>query len=166
MEWLTGPRILIREITGKNNYKICATYVEETYCNYKTILNVIYGKEKFFSMKYLLGILNSRLISFIYPLVSNKIVKDSFPRISVGDLRMLPIQIINFEIEKEKSQHDYIVKLVDQMLEAKQKQSAAKTDADVTRYESLCAALDRKIDEAVYELYGLTEEEIKIVEGR
>jgi hypothetical protein len=30
----------------------------------------------------------------------------------------------------------------------------------------LCAGIDRQIDEAVYELYGLTEEEIKIVEGK
>ena len=45
------------------------------------------------------------------------------------------------------------------------KRAAAKTDAEVNRLELLCESLDRQIDEAVYELYGLTEEEIKIVEG-
>ena len=40
----------------------------------------------------------------------------------------------------------------------------AKTDAEVNRLEMQCAAIDRQIDAAVYELYGLTEEEIKIVE--
>jgi hypothetical protein len=34
-----------------------------------------------------------------------------------------------------------------------------------TYYENLCSTLDRQIDQLVYELYGLTEEEIKIVEG-
>ncbi len=50
------------------------------------------------------------------------------------------------------------------MLEAKQKLFAAKTGEETNRLELLCASLDRQIDEAVYELYDLTEEEIKIVE--
>jgi type II restriction/modification system DNA methylase subunit YeeA len=105
-------------------------------------------------------------MSWIYPRVSNKIVKDSFPRLSVADLKQLPIRTIDFSNPKEKSQHDSIVKLVEQMLDAKRKLAAAKTDAEVNRHELLCSSLDRQIDEAVYELYGLTEEEIKIVEGK
>ena len=41
----------------------------------------------------------------------------------------------------------------------------AKTDTDKTYYESKCAGLNRQIDRLVYDLYSLTEEEIKIVEG-
>ncbi len=52
------------------------------------------------------------------------------------------------------------------MLAAKEKLAKAKTDAEVNLLEMQCAALDRQIDAAVYELYGLTEEEIKIVEGK
>jgi hypothetical protein len=44
--------------------------------------------------------------------------------------------------------------------------SAAKTEAETNRFELLCQTLDLQIDEAVYELYGLTEEEKKIVEGK
>ncbi len=51
------------------------------------------------------------------------------------------------------------------MLEAKQKLPAAKTDTETNRLELFCTSLDRKIDEAVYELYGLTEEQIKVVDG-
>jgi len=47
-----------------------------------------------------------------------------------------------------------IVALVDKILDAKR----ANTQADVTAWE-------REIDQLVYKLYGLTEEEIKIVEG-
>lgn len=165
MEWLSGPRILVREITGKGNYKICATYVEETYCNYKTILNIICIDVERYSVKYLLGLLNSKLLTFLYPFVSNKIVKDNFPRLSVGDLRQLPIRTINFEDAQDKSRHDYIVQLVEQMLDAKKKLSIAKTEAETNRREMQCQTLDLRIDEAVYELYGLTEEEIRVVEG-
>ena len=51
------------------------------------------------------------------------------------------------------------------MLEAKKQLALAKTDKDKTYYENKCASLDRQIDRLVYDLYGLTEEEIKIVEG-
>ena len=52
------------------------------------------------------------------------------------------------------------------MLAAKEKLAAAKMDAEVNRLEMQCEGLDRQIDEAVYELYGLNEEEIKIIEGK
>jgi len=54
-----------------------------------------------------------------------------------------------------------MVTLVDQMLEAKKQLANAKTDKDKNYYEGKCATLDR----LVYELYGLTDEDIKIVEG-
>ncbi len=57
------------------------------------------------------------------------------------------------------------MKLVEQMLAAKEKLAKTKTDAESTRLEMQCESLDRHIDAAVYELYGLTEEEIRIVEG-
>ncbi|MBI3766379.1 MAG: hypothetical protein HY277_07755 [Ignavibacteriales bacterium] len=50
------------------------------------------------------------------------------------------------------------------MLNAKEKHGAAKTEAETNRLDIEIEALDRKIDNAVYELYGLTEEEINIVE--
>jgi adenine-specific DNA-methyltransferase len=50
------------------------------------------------------------------------------------------------------------------MLDAKEKLNQAKTEAETNRLEMLFKSLDHQIDEAVYELYGLTEEEIKIVE--
>ena len=57
-----------------------------------------------------------------------------------------------------------MVTKVDAMLEAKKRLAKAKTDKDKTYYENKCAALDRQIDKLVYDLYELTEEEIRIVE--
>jgi hypothetical protein len=51
------------------------------------------------------------------------------------------------------------------MLELHKRLAAAKSDADKKRIWRAVAATDRKIDELVYELYGLTDEEIRIVEG-
>ena len=58
-----------------------------------------------------------------------------------------------------------MVSLVEQMLESKKLLHEAKTDRDKNYYEQKCNALDRQIDNLVYELYGLTEEEIRIIEN-
>ncbi len=51
------------------------------------------------------------------------------------------------------------------MLAAKKAWAEAKTERDRDYYEQKCAALDRQIDRLVYDLYGLTDDEIRIVEG-
>jgi len=51
------------------------------------------------------------------------------------------------------------------MLTAKKQLQQAKTESDKNYLQRKCATLDKQIDELVYQLYGLTEEEIKVVEG-
>ena len=54
---------------------------------------------------------------------------------------------------------------VEAMLAAKKEFAKSQTDKDKTYYENKCAALDQQIDRLVYDLHGLTEEEIAIIEG-
>ena len=58
-----------------------------------------------------------------------------------------------------------MVSLVTQMLETRPQLAAARTDRDTDLYTRKVASLDRQIDALVYELYGLTDDEIAIVEG-
>jgi len=58
-----------------------------------------------------------------------------------------------------------MVAFVEEMLELHKRVAAAKSDADKQRLQRAIAATDRKIYALVYELYGLTDEEIRIVEG-
>jgi hypothetical protein len=51
------------------------------------------------------------------------------------------------------------------MLESKKRLSTAQSERDRDYYGDKCAALDRQIDNLVYDLYGLTADEIRIVEG-
>ena len=55
--------------------------------------------------------------------------------------------------------------MVSVLLAAKPQLARAQSDKDKEFYENKCAALDRQIDALVYDLYGLTAEEIKIVRG-
>lgn len=58
-----------------------------------------------------------------------------------------------------------MVTLIDRMLELHKQLASAKTDHDKTVIQRQIDSTNRQIDRLVYELYGLTEEEIKIVEG-
>jgi len=80
-------------------------------------------------------------------------------------LEGFPIRTINFSDPADVARHDRMVKLVERMLELHKRLASARTSADREMYQHQIEATDRQIDALVYELYGLTEEEIKIVEG-
>ena len=75
------------------------------------------------------------------------------------------IRTINFADPADKSRHDRMVVLVTQMLELNKKLQDATLDHEKTLLSRQVEAADGAIDKLVYELYGLTEEEIKIGEG-
>lgn len=60
--------------------------------------------------------------------------------------------------------HDRIVELVSRMLDSKQEIKSANTSHQKTLLQRQIDATDREIDRLVYELYGLTDDEIAIVE--
>ena len=79
-------------------------------------------------------------------------------------ISQIPVHCINPVDPADKARHDRMVELVEDMLELQKQLAVAKTDHDKTVLQRQIDATDRQIDELVYELYGLTEEEINIVE--
>ncbi len=61
--------------------------------------------------------------------------------------------------------HDKMVTLVERMLDLNKKKAAEKNPNILKQLETQITTTDRQIDRLVYELYGLTEEEVAIVEG-
>ncbi len=112
--------------------------------------------------KYLLGILNSNLTTFIYKQISSS-YKGGYLRFIYQYLARLPIHKINFNSLTENNQYKKVISLVDQML-AFHKQNPRTPQAKESLHREI-EETDKQIDQLVYELYGLTEEEIKIVEG-
>ncbi len=80
-------------------------------------------------------------------------------------LNPFPICAINFSDPANKVRHDKMVTLVDRMQDLYKHLNSAKTPDDKTQIQRQIDAADKEIDQLVYELYGLTEEEIGIVEG-
>jgi Cys-tRNA synthase (O-phospho-L-seryl-tRNA:Cys-tRNA synthase) len=81
------------------------------------------------------------------------------------DLKQLPIRTIEFSNPSEKAQHDKLVALVESMLELQKKYHEARMEIDKGLYERRIRVVDAQIDRLVYDLYGLTDEEVKVVEG-
>jgi hypothetical protein len=96
---------------------------------------------------------------------SPKAKKELFPKLLVSDLRKLPIRTIDFDDADDVARHDRMVAVVQRMLDLHEKLAAATIPADKKLYERQIRATDEEIDALVYELYGLSEEEIAIVEG-
>jgi len=115
------------------------------------------------SPKYILGLLNSKVLDFYLKNISTTICGGFF-RYFTQFIEQLPIRQIDFSDPTDKSHHDQMVELVERMLTLHQQLAAAKTSHDKTILDRQITATDRQIDRLVYELYGLTEDEIKIVE--
>ncbi len=79
------------------------------------------------------------------------------------ETRLLPIRPINFSDPDDKARHDKMVSLVERML-ALHKRPAARTPQEQELVKREIEAADQTIDKLVYELYGLSPDEINIVE--
>jgi hypothetical protein len=80
-------------------------------------------------------------------------------------IKQLPIRRIDFTNPADKSRHDKLVSLVDKMLALMPKLRVATKESEKSTLQNAVTTTDAEIDRLVYELYGLTEEEIKVVEG-
>ncbi len=118
-----------------------------------------------FSERYLLGLLNYQLLQKIFEYQNPQMVGKVFAEIKVIYVERLPIRTINPSDPADVVRHDKMVTLVERMLDLNKRLPVARTDQEQTLIKRQIAATDKEIYELVYELYELTDEERKIVEG-
>jgi len=147
------PKIFWPEIAGSARF----TFDDSGYyANNKTYLIPV-------SDLYLLGLLNSALLRLFIHSVSTDLQGDSF-NFSEVFVERTPIRPIDFSDPADVARHDRMVELVQSMLD-QHRLASSGTDHDKTLLARRIEATDQQIDRLVYELYGLTEEEIGIVEA-
>ena len=164
LEVFSGERLLIREISGKSPYTLFAMYTDEVYVHNPSVLAVL-PINKDISMKFILGLLNSRLIGEIFLYIAPKSKKGLFPKIIITDAKRLPIPNIDLNNKQDKEMHDKIVTLVDNIITLNKKLSVEKNPNSITIINRQINAVDKQIDSLVYKLYNLNDEEVKIIEG-
>ncbi|OHB57100.1 MAG: hypothetical protein A2Y12_20675 [Planctomycetes bacterium GWF2_42_9] len=154
-----GQRLLIRRIVGE---RLIGTYIDSDYVT-SQLLQIVKPNEQQMT-KYILGILNSSLIAYYFKKKYNRQDK-TFPEIRIYELGTLPIHILNQEVTTDNIFYQKMTRLVERMLELNKKVNELKNPQEKERVQRQIDATDGEIDRLVYELYGLTEDEIKIVEG-
>ena len=136
------PKILIRRVSNQ----VIATYDEDGFI----VLNTVYCVKPKFNVKesltYYTGLFNSRVISFWFTKTFCNTDK-LFPYIRTSQLKQIPLPIVS------KEQQRPVIDLVDRILNTKRKNPNADT-----------SSLEQQIDHIVYHLYGLTYDEVLIVD--
>lgn len=142
LRFFSNERLLVREIT---NPTIIACIIKEQFVNDPQLICIIPKGNK--PMNVLWAILNSKLATFYHFNHSPKATKGAFPKILVQDIKDFPLPIMSEETIT------ILDRLVDRILQAKEQSLSANT----TDWEN-------KIDKLVYRLYGLTYDEVLIVD--
>lgn len=135
-KFFNGTRLLIREIT---NPKIFSAITSDEFYNDPALIIIKESGE--YSIKVLLAILNSMLLTFYHFNYSPKSTKGAFPKILIKDVKDFPIPIISNPLKEE------LEKLVREILK-----------------ENSIAHNKGLIDNLVYKLYGLNYDEVLIIE--
>ena len=135
-----SEKILIQRIRNLSlKQRLVCSYDDEGYLCTNT-LRIGILKTSSISLKFILGILNSKLINYLF--LKYFLNRDIY----AYQLEQIPIPELTI------NQQQPISSLVNQILSAKKENPATDT-----------TVLERQIDELVYELYGLTEEDIGII---
>lgn len=116
------------------------------------------------SLLYLSGLLNSRLLDSCLHRISTPF-RGGYWSYGKRFIEHLPTRVIDFSDPADRTRHDKMVKLVESMLKLHEQLAAAKTAHNKILIQRQMDATDRQIDALVYELYGLTDDEIRFVEA-
>ena len=161
------PKLLVPAIGTRSSFAIdveCSYYFVGSGGGGGGGYGVTLNQDVEISYSYLLGLLNSKLLDIYLKSFSSQF-SGGYYAYNRQYIQNLPIRPIDFTDKKDAARHDRMVGLVTRMLELNKKLAAASTPADKDLYKRQVDATDKEIDALVYELYGLTKEEIKVVEG-
>ena len=136
------PKILIREAGSK----IIATLDYNNFYIMSSLYNGI-SKDNDYDLRYLLGLINSKLFQYLINKLTFEKTKGAFTKAKIFHYYGLPVKVLTI------TQQEPIIALVNQILQIKQKNSQANT-----------SVLEKQIDLLIYKLYDLNYEEVKIID--
>jgi hypothetical protein len=143
LTFFEGERLIIREIVGST----LTVGITRNKLLFNKSCYILKSSNTKFNNKYLLAILNSRLIGFYIQNTGDKSNQTLFPRVTMRTLKLLPIK------DSDEQEQKSLISIVDQILSAKATDPKAPT-----------SQLERQIDNMVYKLYDLTYDEVKVID--
>lgn len=148
----------------KTGSTLMASFCEKNYFYPEQSLYFIYTLNRREAM-YLLAILNSKLMNVFYCnfAVTNR---DATPQLKKIDLDKFPIYKIDSLNKKEEKQHEELIQLVDKIIELNKEIKSEPNKSDKWyKIREKIEKTDEIINQKVYKIYNLTQEEIKIIEN-
>jgi len=164
--FFTSPRILVRQIVSGKPLRIYAGYTDMELYNTQSVFNIISKDENKLSIKYLLALLNCNLMNFYHGHKYLDLSKNLFQKILIQNCKKFPIKSIDKTNNEEVRKQNKIIKFVDQLIQLNKEIHDAKLESKREQIQGKIDYCEDRINEIVYELYELTPEEIKIVEGK
>ena len=158
--FFTSPHIVVRQIISGKPPRIYAGYTEEELYNTQIGFNLVSKNENEFRIKYILALLNSKLMSYYHKEKYLDPTKTLFQKILIANAKRFPIKAISI------SEQDKVVELVEKIIKLNKKLSqfdGKKTDESSKILDEI-NKVDLQIDIFIYKIYGLTTEERKVIE--
>jgi hypothetical protein len=159
-ELFIGDRILIRQIPNKPPYCIHACYTTETCINDNNSM-IVKSKNQDYSNLFLLGIINSRAISYWFEKTFAKHQRKVFPQFKVKELEVFPIPNVKPEMYENR---DKLIRNVEMIINEYISLQSTKTQTDIDLHKSKIELFNNQIDKIVYSLFFLDSEDIAIIE--
>ena len=154
----TAPKILIRQTADK----IIATVDYRGVWFGRSIIAILLRPGSAYKAEYFLGVFNSKYFKYLYDGLTQEAGR-VFAQVKLAKVKQLPIRLIDFSSHSDEEAHDQMVSLAKKMIALQPQLASAKTPHDATLLERQLAATENQIDQLVYQLYGLTDEEIAVV---
>lgn len=155
-DWLAAPRekrffegrrILFREVPGKGR-RIQASIADEEYYYGHSISPFKPFDQHLQDLEYILGVVNSKLISWYGNLTLSNFGKEVFPKLNPNDIKELPIP-------SDFGEYQVISTIVKKIILSKDKDSKIDT-----------SELENEIEVNLYKIYNISEDEIKLIEKK
>ena len=117
----------------------------------------LWSKTNTFSLYYILCILNSKLIKYVWKTTYSD-NKTLFPKIKGYQLRELPIKVVSLK------EQETLISYAKDMIDAQKQLQATKFDNERKFLKQRIELLNKKIDGIVYSLYRLSKDDIELIE--
>ncbi len=156
----SSPKIIIRQTADK----IIGCYDENSFITRHSTHCILPLKENV-DLKFVLGILNSKLMNFYYQTLIPEKGK-AFAEVKAIHVKKLPIKLIS-NIKIEINLQSEIIKFVEIQLKLNQRLQNAKLQTEKDQIQRRIEHTDNEINKLVYQLYGITEQsEIDTIQGK
>jgi type I restriction-modification system DNA methylase subunit len=160
-KYFAAPHLLTPSLSDKSNFAIGTGALFAT--GTAGVTSIVPAPDISEDRAYLLAILNSKLLSF-YAISHSPVFSGEFYKFSSPYLRYLPIRRIEFDSSEDVAIHSRLIDLSHRAATLRQRRAGAQANDEAVVLERQISLVGAEIDRAVYKLYGLTTNEVAMIE--